>query len=158
LTIFVRNPFELHVPDLAVASDDVPWVPRPGGGEFKPLQFQASTGSWANLVRLEPGHRIARHLHAGGCVHAFVLEGAWHYLERDWVASKGSYVWEPPGDVHTLEVVSDEPMVTLFIVSGVIQYLDDDGNVVVQDDMATRRELYEQHCREHGIEPLALTV
>jgi hypothetical protein len=72
------------------------------------------------------------------------------------VAKPGSWVWEPPGDVHTLEVLGDVPMVTLFVVSGVVQYLDDDDQVVQQDDFRGRRAKYLEHCREHGLQPLAL--
>jgi len=40
-------------------------------------------------------------------VHGLVLEGSWRYLEHDWVARKGMYVFEPPGEIHTLVVGSD---------------------------------------------------
>jgi hypothetical protein len=49
-------------------------------------------------------------------------------------------------------------MVTLFVVNGVIQYLDDDDRVISQDDLASRRNLYLEYCRDHGIEPVALTT
>jgi hypothetical protein len=74
------------------------------------------------------------------------------------VARPGSYVFEPAGGAHTLEVLGDETMVTLFTVNGVIQYLDDEGRVVQQDDVRSRRRLYLEHCREQGLEPVALTT
>jgi hypothetical protein len=40
----------------------------------------------------------------------------------------------------------------------VIQYLDEEENVVQQDDLHSRRRLYVDHCREIGVEPLALTT
>ena len=148
---------EKHV-DLAVAAEEIPWVPQEEGRWFKPLHFSSQSGSWINLVKMEPGRQIRRHVHAGGAVHAYVLQGSWRYLERDWIAVPGSYVWEPPGDVHTLEVLGDETMITLFFVNGVIQYLDDEGNVVQQDDVWSRRQLYLDYCSEHGLEPHALTL
>lgn len=42
------------------------------------------------------------------------------------------------------------------MISGVIQYLDDDDQVVQQDDYRSRRAVYLDHCREHGLEPLAV--
>jgi 2,4'-dihydroxyacetophenone dioxygenase len=153
---FLPHVAALEVADRALASDDVPWVPQEPGRWFKPLHFSTTTGTWINLVRMEPGRSIRRHIHAGGSVHAYVLEGAWRYLEHDWVATAGSYVFEPAGGVHTLEVLGDEEMVTLFTVSGVIQYLDGDGNVVQQDDVHSRRKLYLDHCVAHGIMPAAL--
>jgi quercetin dioxygenase-like cupin family protein len=144
--------------DLVVAADDIPWVPQEPGRWFKPLQFFETSGTWVNLVRMEPGRRIRRHIHAGGAVQAYVLEGSWRYLEHDWVAGPGSYVFEPAGGTHTLEVLGDVPMVTLFVVSGVIQYLGDDGAVVQQDDLHSRHRLYLDHCREQGIEPAVLVT
>ena len=40
-------------------------------------------------------------------VHGFVLKGHWHYLEHDWVTEEGGYVYEPPGETHTLVVQGD---------------------------------------------------
>ena len=31
-------------------------------------------------------------------VHGFVLRGEWRYLEHDWVAREGGYVYEAPGE------------------------------------------------------------
>ena len=36
-----------------------------------------------------------------------MIKGRWHYLEHDWVAEEGTFVYEPPGEIHTLMV--DEP-------------------------------------------------
>jgi anti-sigma factor ChrR (cupin superfamily) len=158
MTTFLPKPVDLEALDQALAGDDIPWVPQEPGRWFKPLHFFLSSGTWINLVKMEPGRQIRRHIHAGGSVHAYVLEGTWRYLEHDWVARPGSYVFEPAGGAHTLEVLGDETMVTLFTVNGVIQYLDDGGRVVQQDDVGSRRRLYLEHCRAHGIEPVALTT
>ncbi|MGH3039937.1 MAG: 2,4'-dihydroxyacetophenone dioxygenase family protein [Gaiellaceae bacterium] len=147
---------DLEALDEAIASDDIPWVPQEPGRWFKPLHFFTSTGTWINLVKMEPGKQIRRHVHAGGSVHAYVLEGSWRYLEHDWIAAPGSYVFEPAGGAHTLEVLGSTAMVTLFIVNGVIQYLDAEGGVDQQDDLRSRRQLYLDYCREQGVEPVAL--
>ena len=47
------------------------------------------------LLSLFPG-LLNRHRHTGP-VHGFVVKGTWKYLEHDWVATEGSYVFEPPG-------------------------------------------------------------
>jgi 2,4'-dihydroxyacetophenone dioxygenase len=158
MTMFEPTFLDLEALDQAVATDDIPWIPQEPGRWFKPLHFFTSSGTWINLVKMDPGRQIRRHIHAGGSVHAYVLAGSWRYLEHDWIAQRGSYVYEPAGGAHTLEVLGDEPMVTLFIVNGVIQYLDEDGRIVQQDDLRSRRQLYLDYCREHGIEPVALTT
>jgi 2,4'-dihydroxyacetophenone dioxygenase len=157
MTTFLPKMLDQEALDQAIASEDIPWVPQEPGRWFKPLHFFTSTGAWINLVRMEPGRQIQRHVHAGGSVHAYVLEGSWRYLEHEWVATRGSYVFEPAGGVHTLEVVGNETMVTLFHVNGVIQYLDDEGRIVRQDDLHSRRQLYLDHCHQQGIEPAAIT-
>jgi 2,4'-dihydroxyacetophenone dioxygenase len=141
--------------DLQISENDMPWVPNGQGLSFKPLHFSPAAGWWVNLIRVERGGHISRHCHLAP-VQGYVLQGAWRYLEHDWTAEAGSYVWEPAGDVHTLEVLGDETMITLFTVHGAIQYLDDDGNLVQQDDARSRAELYVEHCRRHGIEPQVL--
>jgi quercetin dioxygenase-like cupin family protein len=148
----------LETLDQAVSTDDVPWVPQEPGRWFKPLHFFTSSGTWVNLVKMEPGRQIRRHIHAGGSVQAYVLQGAWRYLEHDWIARPGDYVFEPAGGAHTLEVLGNETMITLFVVNGVIQYLDEEGRVVQQDDLQSRRRLYLDYCRDRSIEPRALTT
>jgi hypothetical protein len=89
-----------------------------------------------------------RHRHASP-VHGYVLKGRWYYLEHEWEATEGSYVFEPPGETHTL-VVPDgvEEMITLFHTTGTILYVDPDGAVTGHEDVITRIEA----CRRHFIE------
>ena len=54
------------------------------------------------------------------------------------------------GDVDVVDEEAGE-MQTLFLLEGVIQYLDDDDNVVYQDDVFTKLERYLNYCRDHGI-------
>lgn len=158
MSTFLPKLTDLEVLDQAVAGDDVPWVPQEPGRWFKPLHFFTESGTWVNLVRMEPSRQIRRHVHAGGSVQAYVLQGSWRYLEHDWVAIPGTYVFEPAGGCHTLEVLGDEEMVTFFMVNGVIQYLDDEGRVVQQDDIRSRQKLYVDYCQAHGLEPVALST
>ncbi len=44
-------------------------------------------------------------------------------------------------------------MQTLLLLEGVIQYLDDDDNVISQDDVFTKLERYLGYCKREGIEP-----
>ena len=77
-------------------------------------------------------------------------------MERDWVARPGTFVYEPPGDIHTLVVEGAEEMLTLFVLEGVIQYLDDDDQLIYQDDVFTKMERYLNYCKANGIEPVDL--
>jgi quercetin dioxygenase-like cupin family protein len=59
-----------------------------------------------NLLKMRKSGVLSRHRHPQA-VHGLVLKGRWHYLEHDWVAEEGSYVFEPPGETHTLVVPDD---------------------------------------------------
>ena len=77
-----------------------------------------------NLLRVRKSGVLSRHRHPQA-VHGMVLKGRWRYLEHDWEATEGSYVFEPPGETHTLYVPEDvEEMITYFQVNGVMFYCD----------------------------------
>ena len=111
------------------------------------------TPSVPYALKVTGGGRVNRHRHSGGQVLGYVLQGSWRYLERDWVARPGTFVYEPPGDIHTLVVDDAEEMQTLFLLEGVVQYLDDADQVIAQDDVFTKLERYLAFCRREGIEP-----
>jgi 2,4'-dihydroxyacetophenone dioxygenase len=99
-------------------ADERLWVPQASDVTFRPLLFSVSQGYFVNILRVRTSGILSRHRHAGP-VHALTLRGRWHYLEHDWWAEAGGYSYEPPGDIHTLEVPEDvDEMVTLFHVSG----------------------------------------
>jgi hypothetical protein len=146
----------MALPDQAIDSDKIPWVPQGERVWFKPLRFDLVNGRWINLLKVAGGGKVNRHRHSGGQVLGYCIEGSWRYLERDWVARPGTLVYEPPGDIHTLVVDGVEGMQTLFILEGVIQYLDDDDNIIYQDDVFTKMERYLNFCKAQNIEPLNL--
>jgi 2,4'-dihydroxyacetophenone dioxygenase len=147
---------EMALPDQAIDSDKIPWVPQGERVWFKPLRFDLVNGRWINLLKVAGGGQVNRHRHSGGQVLGYCIEGSWRYLEREWVARPGTLIYEPPGDIHTLVVDGADGMQTLFILEGVIQYLDDDDNIVYQDDVFTKMERYLNFCRAQNIEPLNL--
>ena len=72
----------------------------------------------------------------------YVLKGRWKYLEHDWIAEAGSFVYEPPGEIHTLIVPDDCPeMITFFNISGAMIYLDADGRQIGYEDVWTKIEM-----------------
>jgi hypothetical protein len=57
------------------------------------------------------------------------ITGNWGYLEQPWTATAGSFVYETPGEGHTLVAYeSEEPMRCFFVVKGPLVWLDEDGN------------------------------
>ena len=142
------------VPDLAIAAwpdDERIWVPQAENVWFRPLLLNATEGSWCNLLRVRRSGILSRHRHPAP-VHGYVLKGCWRYLEHDWVAREGMYVFEPPGEVHTLIVDSDvDEMVTLFHVSGALIYVNEDGQPNGFDDVHAKIAMCRTHYAESGL-------
>ena len=141
---------ELVIPN-AIPTDERLWVPQQENVWFRPLCLSASRGYWMNLLRVRRAGVLSRHRHPQP-VHGFVLKGSWHYLEHDWVATEGAYVYEAPGETHTLVVEADVPeMITLFQVNGAMIYVDPDGAVLGYEDVFTKIDLCRRHFAENGM-------
>ena len=85
-------------------------------------------------------------------VHGYVIKGKWRYLEHTWVATEGSYVYEAPGETHTLVVDADvDEMITMFQVNGAMIYVDPDGKCTGYDDVFTRIDKCRAHYRGNGL-------
>jgi quercetin dioxygenase-like cupin family protein len=132
-------------------ADDNLWVPMTASVAFKPLLLSVSQGYFVNLVRVRQAGVLSRHRHAGP-VHALVLKGRWYYLEHDWVAETGSYIYEPAGETHTLYVPEGvDEMITWFHVTGGYTYVDPQGSAVDYEDVFTKLERARAHYAEMGL-------
>lgn len=155
------QPFGM-VPDVVIPGaldlycDERLWVPQSPDVSFRPLILNVTGGQYVNLLRVRRAGVLSRHRHSGS-VHAFCLRGHWHYLEHDWVARPGSFVFEPPGETHTL-VVPDEvdEMITLFHVTGGYTYVSPEGQAEGYEDVFTKLELARRHYDASGLGQAAL--
>ena len=119
------------------------------------LCLNASQGFWVHLSKFRnPGDGekvVSLHRHPAP-VHGFIIKGGWRYLEYDWVGSEGSYVFEAPGDIHTLVTVPEiQESITLFHNTGALIYCDVDGNTTGYADVFTRIEAYAKHFESVGL-------
>lgn len=132
--------------------DEKLWVPQPGAPEiqFQPLLFDTSQGLFANILRTRKKGILNKHRHHG-TVHGYVLKGSWRYLEHDWIATEGTFVYEPPGEIHTLYSDSEEESMTLFIISGGLTFLDENNNQTSFMDVFTKIEACEKHYASMGL-------
>jgi 2,4'-dihydroxyacetophenone dioxygenase len=142
-------------PDMMIAdvntADETLWAPVAPDIWSRPLHLNVTGGFYTHLLRVRKSGVLQRHRHSGQ-VHAYVLKGAWYYLEHEWVARAGSYVFEPPGETHTLCVPDDcEEMITLFTVHGALMYCDPQGVQTGYDDVFTRIEAYKRHFVALGL-------
>ncbi len=132
-------------------ADERLWVPQADDVSLRPLLLSVSQGYFVNILRVRTTGILSRHRHAGP-VHALTLRGRWHYLEHDWWAEAGGYSYEPPGDIHTLEVPEGvEEMVTLFHVTGAYVYVDPDGVPVGIEDVFTKIDNARKHYESVGL-------
>ena len=151
MTPIVQQPgIQAEIAVQAIPDDERVWVPQAPDVWFRPLLLNTVTGSWCNLLRVRKSGVLSKHIHPSW-VTGYVIKGAWRYLEHDWIAKAGSFVYEPPGEIHTLvvdDVVGENEMITQFNIHGAMIYLDDNGKTTGYEDVFTKIEM----CRKHYID------
>ena len=142
-----------EIAQQAIPEDERVWVPQAPGVWFRPLLLNTVTGSWCNLLRVRKAGVLSRHIHPSW-VTGLVLKGAGRYLEHDWVAREGSFVYEPPGEIHTLvvdEAVGAQEMITFFNIHGAMVYVDEQGAVTGYEDVFTKIAMCRKHYEAVGL-------
>lgn len=140
-------------PEMVVwdTSDERMWVEIEPNIFFRPLMFDMVTGAHSELLKIHGPATLGRHRHTAA-VHGFVIKGEWHYKEHTWRAKQGSYIYEAPGEVHTLTVDADcEEMITFFYVGGSLIYMDDDENILSIEDNIGLIEMCRDHFEKVGL-------
>jgi 2,4'-dihydroxyacetophenone dioxygenase len=141
----------LEIAMPVIPEDERVWVPQMQDVWFRPLLLNTVQGQWCNLLRVRKSGVLTRHLHPAP-VHGYVIKGRWYYLEHDWVAETGSYVFEPPGEIHTLTVPEDcAEMITFFNISGCMIYLDADNKQIGLEDVFTKIDMCRKHYADVGL-------
>lgn len=142
---------DIVVPHISDTDDERLWVPQTECLSFRPLCLCVSQGYYVNLLRFQGGGTLGCHRHSSP-VHAHTIKGSWGYKEHAWQAQAGTYVFEPPGETHTL-VVGGEEMIALFHVTGALLYCDPDNPEVVTgfDDVFTKLEKAKKHYEAVGL-------
>ncbi|HET6932505.1 MAG TPA: 2,4'-dihydroxyacetophenone dioxygenase family protein [Candidatus Acidoferrum sp.] len=132
------------------SEEESPWVPFGPNAAIRHLVFDTRHNIYSNILWLKSAGVIGTHKHRGTVV-MFCLEGSTRYLEYDWVAGPGDFIYETPGLIHTL--VSDHPQgVKLFAwLQGPIEFYDDNGKFTETLDVFWFINHYETYCREQGI-------
>ena len=131
--------------------DERLWVPRGDSIFSLPLMFNVTNGSWINITRAHGEGIISRHRHSSP-VTGYTLDGTWGYLEHEWTASKGTFIFEPPGETHTLVVHPEAGhMTVLFHNFGPLMTVDDAGNVCDYVDVFKRIEVCRTYYASIGL-------
>jgi hypothetical protein len=139
--------------------DERRWIPFGPGVAFQPCQFSLSNGGFIVILRADPGAQMPPHFHSTSVI-GYTLRGNWKYLEHDWAAVPGTFLYEPAGEAHTLVVAPDatEPAMILFVVTGGFIYIDNitKGNMLAYDDGFTILDIAREHYAKVGLDPLLL--
>jgi 2,4'-dihydroxyacetophenone dioxygenase len=141
--------------DLYIASaptdDERYYVPFTETVSSRPLWISASQNRWCDILYAKGSGLVNRHYHPHQ-VFAYTISGRWGYLEHDWVATAGDFVFEAPGEGHTLVAYDDpEPMKVQFNVTGPLIWIDERGEPVGQFDVFDYIKLCKEHYDEVGI-------
>jgi len=135
--------------------DEQLWVPYADGVWLQPCCFNVTSGGFSVMLKGLPGAQLGVHYHVG-TVRGYTLRGHWRYLEHDWVAKPGTFIYEPAGEAHTLVVTDDspEPALIMFMVEGGLIYLDNpvDGGFAAYEDGFSLLEVCRNHYRDAGLD------
>jgi 2,4'-dihydroxyacetophenone dioxygenase len=129
-------------------SDIKYFVPFTETVSSRPMWISPQQNMWSDILMATEAGLVNRHYHPHE-VFAYTISGKWGYLEHDWTASAGDFIYESPGEAHTLVAFeSDEPMKAMFVVKGPLIWLDDDGQEAgffdVHDYIKMAREHYDK--------------
>lgn len=130
------------------------WVPYTEGMWIQPCAFDVTKGGFSLVLKGLPGAQLGVHYHVGS-VRGYTMRGHWRYLEHDWIAKPGTFIYEPAGEAHTLVITEDspEPMMTFFTVEGGLLYLDKsrDGHFTSYEDGFSLLELCRKFYQKTGL-------
>ena len=141
---------ELFLPDT-MSVDERFFVPLSETVFSRPLWISLAQNRWADVLWAKQAGLVNRHYHPHQ-VFGYTLSGQWSYLEHDWVATAGTFVYEAPGEAHTLVAhESPEPMRVHFNVTGPLIWLDEDGEPNGTFDAYDYLELAREHYEKAGL-------
>jgi len=142
---------------IHIGADELPFVDIGDGSKLKVIMVKEAEGLWIIENVFAAGYEVQRHKHTGP-VYAYTTSGAWKYKEYGYVNRAGSFLYEPAGSIHTLQVVEDDTHVW-FQMYGANLNLGDDGEVESVSDGASTLAVYLNLCRQAGLpQPNVLTA
>lgn len=141
---------ELYIAD-SPTEDERYYVPFTETVSSRPLWISPTQNRWCDILMAKAAGLVNRHYHPHQ-VFAYTISGKWGYLEHDWTATAGDFVYEAPGEGHTLVAYEhDQPMKVQFNVTGPLIWLDEDGEPDGFFDVFSYIALCKKHYENVGI-------
>src|SRR5881275_209427 len=151
MTMTENAPTAVHI-----GADELPFVDIGDGNKLKVIQVKVNEGLWIVENIFQKGYVVQTHKHTGP-VYAYTTSGAWKYKEYDYVNRAGSFLYEPAGSIHTLEVLEDDTR-AWFHMYGANLNLRDDGTVESITDGPGTLAAYYALCEAQGLGRPAVLV
>jgi quercetin dioxygenase-like cupin family protein len=139
-----------------VDAESYPWfpfVPYTDKAFVKLLKVEPVSGTFVTLLRA-PGDLVLPKHHHCGTVMVYTVKGQWKYLEHDWTAVKGSFVYETAATSHTPVGVGSDEIITLNIQVGDSLFMDDKDNILAVENWKTVLKRYLDFCAANGMTPV----
>lgn len=131
----------------AATEDERYYVPFTETVSSRPLWISPSQNKWCDILMAKGAGLVNRHYHPHE-VFAYTISGKWGYLEHSWTATAGDFIYESPGEGHTLVAYEHkDPMRVFFIVTGPLIWLDENGASAGHFDVHD----YIAMCRAHYV-------
>jgi 2,4'-dihydroxyacetophenone dioxygenase len=153
-----------HIQTACLNDADLPWVPFTPYSEHvlvKYFKLDPVRGEVIALLKAPAKGEMPRHRHTGTVI-VYTVQGRWKYREHEWIAEKGSIVYETAGSSHTPEAIApldgEDDIVTLNIIQGELLFVNDKGQILAAEDWKSGWDRYEAYCRANGIAPKDLTA
>lgn len=141
---------ESYQPNIA-EGDPKYWVPISETVSSKPVWISPSRNMWADVLMATEAGLVNRHYHPHP-IWAYTISGKWGYLEHEWTATAGDFIYETPGESHTLvSYEHEDPMKVFFVVSGPLMWLDEEGKTIGHYDVFDYVQAARDHYEEVGI-------
>ena len=141
---------EVYIPNIA-DDDERYYVPLTDTVSTRPVWISPTRNMWCDVLMAKSAGLVNRHYHPHE-VFAYTISGKWGYLEHDWVATAGDFVYETPGEGHTLVAYeSNEPTKVHFKVTGPLIWLDENGEPNGYFDVHNYIDMCKNHYEKVGI-------
>jgi 2,4'-dihydroxyacetophenone dioxygenase len=134
---------------IHIGADELPFVDIGDGSKLKVIMVKEAEGLWILENIFQAGYEVQRHKHTGP-VYAYTTSGAWKYKEYGYVNRAGSFLYEPAGSIHTLQILEDDTHVW-FQMYGANLNLDATGAVESVSDGASTLAVYRNLCAQAGL-------
>jgi 2,4'-dihydroxyacetophenone dioxygenase len=135
----------------APGGDERLFVPFTETVSSKPLWISPGQNKWCDILMAKSAGLVNRHYHPHE-VFAYTISGKWGYLEHDWTATAGDFIYETPGEAHTLVAYEHkDPMKVFFVVQGPLIWLDENGESAGHFDVHDYIKLCRAHFEKVGL-------